>query len=674
MSNVISNKVYESIQPWNVQPETTGKILYANKFANTDAVAMPEEIRELLDSDVGLNGTNLLIQLENKFKFFRGGPWYIDSRDGVIYIHNRKFQEEIVHTYTYQNENGEVLKVQFQTNYITKSTKVVLHETIDPSTKRTEVNRSELDDSLDLLMKPLDASIDNTMWSNPYTSDHFEDHADHPSNASGAQAYAEATGMKKELEMKRKRDKETRSKVAEDPTYDIRRSQQNILDRKSSKDLENIINTTLNDPNTPMSIRNQMRILVNDVDLAKDPEAYMAKLNQILRGVYYEEPDWHIEEVVIDPLEYSDSPDMDTTTDSGFDKFMGWGNDGNLAKARQIGYQRMCNDPNITVVGVDEWTEGGKVNAGPGATFGLGMQTESGPAPSKVRVIKRTNKPVKVPLTQVYTNLHGRFGGSKRYLWAMNANKNGGLKSKEKEVKVLMTVVGRPQLTTSMVINIQNIGKRWSGPYYVKKCTHTMNVSGGYLCELELIKNSARGGASTSAIRLSSQNVLHVYTDANGKTIYGKKPEEDQASKFMDSFNRDEIAYYTEKSVTASHNGMSPMDAAAFKMAYNEQNADDPYALAAGTVRSDSIVADSKGVNYVAPYKQVDNVSPSKIRGYRSKLPDPKELSQKQYDAVSKKFRLSLKDAQDVAKQQAKTMTEEQLKNVEQAMRDQVGL
>ena len=673
MSNTISNKVYESIQPWNVQPETTGKILYANKFANTSSVSMPDEIRELLDSDVGLNGTNLLIQLENKFKFFRNGPWYVDSRDGVIYIHNRKFQEEIVHTYTYQNENGEVLKVHFQTNYITKSTKVVLHESIDPGTKRTEVSKSVLDDDT-IPLDPLEARTDNTEVSNKFTSDWFEDSNDHPSNASGAGQYAKAHELKRKNALFRKRDKEVRKKVASDPTFDIKRSQKEILSRKSSKDLEKIINKTLNDPNTPSSIRNQMRILVNDVDLAKDPPAYEAKLNQILRGLYYEEPDWHTEEEVVDPIIFSDTPDMDTTPDNKFEKFMGWGNDGDVAKARQIGYERLYNDPNITVVGVEEWARGGDVSVGPGIGGNLGMSKESGPAPSKVRIIRRTNKPVQVPLTQVYSNLYSRYGGPKTYLWATNANKNGGLKSKEKEIKVLMTVVGRPQLTSSMVINIQNIGKRWSGPWYVKKCTHTMNISNGYTCELELIKNSSRGGATTSAVGLSSQNVLHVWTDANGKTHYGKKPEEDQASKFMDSFNRDEKAFYADKSAKDPD---SMMDDVAFKMAYNEQNADDPYALAAGTVRSDSIVADSAGVRYVAPYKQIEeSVDKEKEKGYRLKLPNPKDQAKKKFEVVKGKFRSSLKGVQDKAKQSMPTNKEEKgyIEQLISDIRDIVGL
>lgn len=53
-------------------------------------------------------------------KGYANGPWYIDSRDGVIYIHNRKFQEEPEYNYIYQSENGEVLRVSFATQKVTK--------------------------------------------------------------------------------------------------------------------------------------------------------------------------------------------------------------------------------------------------------------------------------------------------------------------------------------------------------------------------------------------------------------------------------------------------------------------------------------------------------------------------------------------------------------------------
>ena len=133
---VISNKVYESLQvPTEQSRTTTGKILYANRFSGVAQVAMPSDLKSLIDSDLGLIGNNILVQLEQKMKGYANGPWYIDSRDGVIYIHNRKFTQEPEYTYIYQQENGEVLRVSFTMQKITKRVKAQLTQTIDPEDK-----------------------------------------------------------------------------------------------------------------------------------------------------------------------------------------------------------------------------------------------------------------------------------------------------------------------------------------------------------------------------------------------------------------------------------------------------------------------------------------------------------------------------------------------------------
>lgn len=137
---IISNKVYESLQvPTENTRTTTGKVLYANRFSGVAQVAMPEDLKALIDSDFGLVGKNILVQLEQKMKGYTNGPWYVDSRDGVIYIHNRKFNEEPVHTYTYQGENGEVLSVSFAMENITKRVKATLSPLVSPETKDLNV-------------------------------------------------------------------------------------------------------------------------------------------------------------------------------------------------------------------------------------------------------------------------------------------------------------------------------------------------------------------------------------------------------------------------------------------------------------------------------------------------------------------------------------------------------
>ena len=110
---LISNQVYEHIQPITIEEEIIPKriVLYANNFSGLDPT--DEELNNLLGNTVGMAGNNVLVQLKKKFSTFRNGPWYIDSRDGVVYIHNRKNSISNVHDYTYNRENGELLSATF---------------------------------------------------------------------------------------------------------------------------------------------------------------------------------------------------------------------------------------------------------------------------------------------------------------------------------------------------------------------------------------------------------------------------------------------------------------------------------------------------------------------------------------------------------------------------------
>ena len=72
------------------QIETTGEILYANSYAGVNPVPMPVDLLAALNSDYGETGNNIIIQLQQKIQQFPDGPWYVDSINGTIYIHNRK--------------------------------------------------------------------------------------------------------------------------------------------------------------------------------------------------------------------------------------------------------------------------------------------------------------------------------------------------------------------------------------------------------------------------------------------------------------------------------------------------------------------------------------------------------------------------------------------------------
>ena len=147
MAQIISNKVYESLQvPTENYNSPKGTILYANQFSGIQQVGMPTDLAEVLNSNFGTIGNNILMQLEAKMNAYGNGPWYIDSINNVIYIHNRKFTQEPFCTYVYQQENGEVLKASFQTTRSTKKVMQTVSNYITPDSKQMMLNTSIVDD------------------------------------------------------------------------------------------------------------------------------------------------------------------------------------------------------------------------------------------------------------------------------------------------------------------------------------------------------------------------------------------------------------------------------------------------------------------------------------------------------------------------------------------------
>lgn len=113
---LVSNQVFDKIQePTEYHSILNGTIIYANRYTGLPEVPMPQDWVDHLDAQGGGIGNNPLIQLEAKLKDMADGPWYIDDRDGILYIHNKDFQADSVHTYVYQQENGEIISVSFST-------------------------------------------------------------------------------------------------------------------------------------------------------------------------------------------------------------------------------------------------------------------------------------------------------------------------------------------------------------------------------------------------------------------------------------------------------------------------------------------------------------------------------------------------------------------------------
>lgn len=581
---IISNKVYESLQvPTENTRTTTGKVLYANKYSGVAEVAMPEDLKALIDSDFGLVGKNVLVQLEQKMKGYINGPWYVDSRDGVIYIHNRKFHEEPVCTYTYQGENGEVLRVSFATQKITKRVKAVLAPSLDPDSKDLSVlstNINEPEDKPPLALRPPVAQVDNLMVSN-ITGNGFEDYRSHPITPVGVMG-AWDTQLQYNMEKAAEFKKRVEEYKAVGPVGAYEAGKQRKLDEMSIEEIQATINLVANE--LPEDKKNALKQVLRNSKNGKELEANLKKLLEYEKYLFEDEDGmvFMVEEYV-DPLDYD--PEGYVSKQAGAGIASGINFQMGVLPASERGFEALIKDPYTEVL------SGMEIDTN--KHYG---QNQYGKR-VKVRHMKRVN--LEVPLYKLYHNLFSRYGGADKYAWAANANANGGLKQIEKKLVGQLQVVGRPMLATSQIIRIDNVGKRWSGLWYIKQCTHSMDAGQGYITNMELVKNNSKSGSVTSKTDLSTQNIVANDAKANAKTTKGQDKTALSTSQRLNlNFTYNEKVYYNEHFLNDEGDIIDVKGQAEFirkKAYYTEVNADNPQALEEGIVLSTGNTVTSKG-------------------------------------------------------------------------------
>lgn len=620
---IISNKVYESLQvPTENTITTTGKVIYANPFSGISQVAMPEDIKELLDDDFGLVGNNVLIQLEQKFLSYKNGPWYIDSRDGVIYIHNRKFNEEPHHTYVYQNENGEVLSVSFETKEVTKKVNFQLSQTIDPENKDLVSGSSEIKD--DFVVNWW--STPNTPWArggNP-----FPVMLDVPWKPGPDMNQVMRDQVKKREEYERKQ-KVMKEFNPEDPYSDYRSSKENKLKSLSDKEYLEAIGVAVD--RLPNNQKLAVERAIKEAERnGTDPSAALKKATNGSTYLFSESQSFeYFSEEWVDPREYD--PLSNGVLTNRYTEVPGKIPTDVKASANR-GIKALDSDPLIQVMPntltIDYTDAYSDANLGTKEILINSVKV-------KIRRFKKL-RPL-VPIYTLYTNLFNRYGGAKNYAKALQSAANGGLKRKERVLECNMTVVGRPSLESSQVLLLLNVGSKWSGPWYIKKCTHMMDAGNGYTCQLELVKNLALNGNTTAKINLNTQNMVANGAKQNAKTEKGKDLKNDNGkSEVTLNWTQEEVKYYGEKFNTRTYFGTDseyinqekPIarsvkgvnDALANKLAWDETYADDPTEKTLGTVVTTQTVTSSGGV---INQKVEERKAPEKtISKYRDRFND----------------------------------------------------
>lgn len=556
-TSIANNPVFQNLQVGEKHESTTGTIIYANKYSGVSPIAMPKAIKDILDSNIGTIGTNPIIQLKNKLAALPNGPWYIDCRNGLLYIHNKKFNEKPVHNYVYQSENGEVLSLSFETQRRTKSLGHSIGGGIDPFSKDiVGVNSNiksptpgpgtkEVNKTTDSRFKVV-AAIDATRVINP--------------QADITRLKLETPHINKTLQKKNA----AQRKVVESQYRAYKKG--NTTSKQFNRNVAASKNTTKDkwarniysklDPQDRIDLSSRVaqewRKSHNRNTILKLVRGYFGYGKHTIVTQYWKEQ-W------VDPTTYTGNNTFQgSAINLSSDDITGTRSEYNINLAN-TSLARMRQDPHIKVLSsltVSNPDDPTKTFSGHYRHY-------------RVKVFRLAYGRGQVDSSQIVTDwlirlispkatnntsqgISGSNGGDldiSNYTPGLLGN--SGRRVTEKKLVVNLRVIGRPSLESSQIIHIENVGKKWSGDYYIKSCSHDMSTDMGYTCTLELNKNGEKAEIESTTTKLSTDKVVKdiASTKDNSRNSSRTIHNSTSSNKEDKSYKRE---YYSTSKVTVS--------------------------------------------------------------------------------------------------------------------------
>lgn len=504
---LISNQVYEAIQVPTLEEEAPKKstILYANRYAGVQEVDMTDpELVDLINSTVGMSGPNVLIQLKQKMEKFRNGPWYIDSKDGVVYIHNRKLNQDSVANYIYQQENGELLSVSFNMievfkpfagfkGFINSISKAVGSVTAQLNDYQVQLENQMMDMQF-RHVEPLDSIV-------PYRTLAEQQY--------GPQMEWESRRRQASLEGKAQKKKYDAKSTAERKAEATARAE-NSYARANKRGM---MQKYLQDMNP---CYNYYKLMCQQFG-SSSPEAKQAwtEVERYAKTQTLElapnEDVWGYYTATIstgDVIARNEKPTQNPS--KGNAAIESWKN----------------SHPGFSVTGITgySWKKGSKTISerernpySPGGDPGrtgrfVAKKVTAWYGQVTFKYFGKGTKRAVVRADRLLKDTHPRYSTPNLGAMIQNAAGNVGRGKKEKKLQCQMRVVGNPTLESMQQIGVYNVGKKYSGPWYIKSVDHSFEFGQGYICEIELSKQVPKPGATGETSTVSTQG----FTQDNG--------------------------------------------------------------------------------------------------------------------------------------------------------------
>lgn len=544
-----NHPVLESIQPCllDLINSTTSEVLYANEFSGLPKVNLPEELVSIFESDFGLVGTNILIQLENKMSGVPGGPWYIDSRNSCIYIHNRNFQDIPVYTYEYLANSGELIDVSFKTNYVKRNTSGGIYPTVnkDKGMSLTLVSSPTLSfeqgpESRNFGLAHYAADASPTK-SSPIIDTEVIGVQEHYNQIYTESLYGIPTPNKEALiDMYVQSNKDVKKTQAVfDTTINnacidaylktltldqLKEESQSIFQQTATNmgitvsELREQLQEAMDSGNLDQYLqrlyRNSYHIFNNPNTIPGYPHApapttvkvHELDLFQLELSPITISPQAHAHKSTANAAYGSTSRNMGYTPDYGTkeDAIKGLTSEGNY-RSTELLKELGSNNQVVSILEVGDLIVEDTGDTGQG-TYSVANVEYS----QKVTVLveSQSNNYI-VPTYRIISDLYTRqLDDPDATLKDVEAHVQSLLHANdevlEKVITCKMTCVGNPFLASSRVLTINNVSSIWSGRWYIKKCKHALNNS-GYLCTLDLVLNSTIPSSSAVSTDISGE-------------------------------------------------------------------------------------------------------------------------------------------------------------------------
>lgn len=396
---------------------------------------------------------NKYSQLVGIVKAMPGGPNFVDTRDNKIEIHNGKQSGKTVFAYTYAGGTGELLEFRVQTKYV-QSIEAGKASSIDPDTKTVETEVVQCIPTNDDPCKP-DAYVRRNK------PEILMEPRDVTRMAKFERAIIPSTFTCRQVNNSSKKPPvynsvtDAKQKIASNPslTEDEVKAYNSQIEAEWKKYQDGL-----------KGFEDAIRLGKTDVSLPPPPDEVS---NFVIRRKVL---------VKLNPIDYA--PNSSTAQ---------WQN-----RWRQ-GYNALKKRTDVSLV-----------IQGSSQERPYGDYPYDHPGSDRSKVLAEMELEIQVPGVRVVADPLFTTMGS--------FMSNDIIESVNSQIKAKAKFVGNPDMKSSQIIEIKNVGKKYSGDWYAKEVEHSFDT-GGYFTEVTFEKKSRNSILNRISTSVNTQEVFQKAHD-----------------------------------------------------------------------------------------------------------------------------------------------------------------